>query len=567
MEITHDTIEDLLKEDRPEIGGEMEWLYNKVFSQIIEGPTYVGLALTGICEKHAAENYKVNARWGPPLHIGDDETIQFQCNPKLGWKEPLPLCGRVVTMLFRHSHGVLGVRITMLFVFDPAAFKFTPTGQVELTSEDKKACDTDGACTGTTVGCNQLHLLPVSLFSSHGMKGTCKEVDNMGYISLLPSVTLIREGDEQQVTDARSDTGYCCMKMAMESTGIVVCEKKNKNPWEKMATNSEWNSTSEALLLPLANIVGWEETNHHIMSMVSVLELVTTEGLMRIMQNSDVHKCLPDQLCKLWGTPMFIVMMCRISVFPERFGLSHATKQDDFANQEIRCAVEIDFEPYIDNHNGIERRGLAVDSILQLALGTAIKSIPKQEQYKIKDCLVLWRRIGQNLITRLFGVRCGGKDAEKTTLTKYNRLARDNVVLPISANSVHRFNASNGTMSTSMQLIRMHHMIERNFRNAIGMGQTDTEHIKTLAQGVLSETVHLISTAFTQGPRVLNAIGISTFCVGRGSVNNCASCNARIHVFDSICLYSKNAQCKSCYRPRCFECRKSATNCMQCNSL
>ena len=389
---SHDTIDDLLLEDGPKTGEELKWLHGKVFSNILQGPAYVGLVLTGICENPRLGEGKIDTRWGSSLPIGAEETMHFQCNPKLGWKYDLPRCGKVVTMLFRHYHPSLGVRISMLFIFDPVAFRLTPEGKVDLPRKEKSVT---GDCTGTTVGCNQLHFLPVSLFSTHGMKDVCKEVDNFGYVSLLPSVTLIRESKDCQVTDARSDTGYCCMKMAMESTGIVVCEKKTENPWEKMATNAEWNSTSEALLLPLASVVGWEKTNHHIMSMVSVLELVTTEGLMRIMQNSEVENCLPDQLCKLWGLPMFIVMMCRISVFPERFGLGPATKQDDFANQELRCAVEIDFEPYVDHVNGTERRGLAIDCILQVALGEAIKSLPKTEQHKIKNCRILWRRIGQ----------------------------------------------------------------------------------------------------------------------------------------------------------------------------
>ena len=146
-----------------------------------------------------------------------------------------------------------------------------------------------------------------------------------------------------------------------------------------------------------------EVGNSAVATAVSISDMLSAEGIIGLLSQDFFQDALPTRIKSPVGMGMVICMAVRIAMKPLEFRQNPGTINDQIARQEVRTIFEsqVPCAPLLS-----EDRRYGIDVAISMAMRevekyAAQKRIPK---FQINDQISYWYRIGQGLISSMFGI-------------------------------------------------------------------------------------------------------------------------------------------------------------------
>jgi hypothetical protein len=153
-----------------------------------------------------------------------------------------------------------------------------------------------------------------------------------------------------------------------------------------------------------------------IASAMACVELLSAEGLMGILANPFFDGALPDRLVGPHGTGLSLALACRLAINWSEYGLPKPSACDMYANDQFRmiwCTSGFPDLPMPDKgiwaldlvlKVGLQRAEEESDQLRDQVRDQSGGSSRPTETNIVNDHKVFWQRLGQGVITRLFGL-------------------------------------------------------------------------------------------------------------------------------------------------------------------
>lgn len=269
-----------------------------------------------------------------------------------------------------------------------------------------------------------LHLLMIAFFRRHDSSiGLEREntsswtIDPSGYgsvrsttISLTNCVPLgtpatckkVRRGDFftfNHTNSIQSTPGTSPFIIAGEliDTNLPDCPRRPSEPMNP----KEYDKISQTALSGVME-ADFETGASAIAASISICELLSGEGIISMLSNDFFKATLPTKLKTPTGMGLIIVMAVRIAMVPGIHGLRAGTLCDQSACAELRTMFESQLAPM-----AFLKNKWAIDIIMLLGRAEARLKCKRNDNaafdMQMNDQLVYWHRVGQGVISSLFG--------------------------------------------------------------------------------------------------------------------------------------------------------------------
>ena len=343
---------------------------------------------------------------------------------------------------------------------------------------------------------------------------------------------------------------------------------------------------------------------------ISICELLSGEGLLSMASHPYFKTALPSKLMSPMGTGLIICFAVRIAMTPRAHGQPCGPMQDQIAAAELKSIFESQI-PYIP----ILKRTWALDIVISVAkaqAGAMMAAKPNDDGLatRINDGLVYWHRLGQSIISSVFGIgtsmdhqaatRFGppwrfhdplisAKDAKAVSMGMNLHSIRKPPRIEFSSSSQRRTNLVKLLKSTEeylrtgvfdgkrlgpendkssgknyvMSSSTMNELFFPSVRDQIQRGEvvdvpTQQEwnerllkHYNVAATG---QAVIDLTEALHAGPVVHYKHNIGTHLVSETQVSPCCDCDQPVHVLSGIMLSNAFGECPNCSAKRCLSC-------------
>lgn len=582
----YDTLDDV--DDKHAVS--LKQVYSAVFGGI---ERYAGVVISG----GAALSDASAGYWGRAFSLESGEYIQVRICPKGSFGKPLQAeHTRVVAV--RRSGLNSPPRTSFAVLFAP---RKCPASAITGTL----------SC-GKTAGCRGLHILLPSLFSKHqsvrDKDNGFATIDLMGFHSIRPytftiSNSVVCDGHRIHSTTSVAP-GIAYVTIAGHLAGHDTPDPLVRSHID--ITDDKYRTQVGSVINTMSKKVGENLASECLSSALTIIELLSAEGLLMMLSHSFFDGVLPDTVHAPGGMPLLVVMSCRVALLYDTFGLPSPTPVDKAANQELRMMFESRWKPFASGSYAID---LAMKNGVDSAHVRMTEIPPMKLHYS--DNLIFWQRVGQRIITKAFSDgnaerKADAKVSQSTIFgpaelvmdpvsdAKYSWLQKLGIVQPLMESPVNKISFAS-LHDVRTQLVRMHDLVEdwlrtgfygevsinspnvnicqrpdADTRNAIreGMSPFDDEIHSSNSSSededevldhqvcvdALEQAGTSISIALLHGGFAVHNFGISTFVASEKIFNTCADCDAKVDVMQGILFANNASACAMCDRPRCFKC-------------
>jgi hypothetical protein len=405
------------------------------------------------------ERYEVNAAggivwgvntetpkgWGRAFEMDTGQLLQIRYTPST-----LPF-----TALLPGAHGLVSVRISDRSRSDVANLVLFPIVECAVGKSAKAAknflhtAPTWSFLCTRAVGCRLLHVLTVAMFQRHrqGMDacagadtGTDQEGADYGracnantdalnchcLAAHTISVTLKKKSAAGSLHMAAPGASPHILSaqlagISMEDPRAHICASMPERDWETM------NCREHRQVLQVARQRGVPETAifNATAAAEGVISLVEADGLLGFLANPFFKDgALPDRLHQANGMPLLLAFATRLAMRPEQYGCSPGTLDDQQASTRLRRLFESGTEPLGDPSTCSDHM-YPIDLAIRAALrASAVQPGAVGEMGAMGDHLdentkahkVFWHRVGQRLVTALWGLGVVSACAQDTPI-------------------------------------------------------------------------------------------------------------------------------------------------------
>lgn len=405
------------------------------------------------------ERYEVNAAggivwglntetpkgWGRAFEMDTAQLLQIRYTPST-----LPF-----TALPPGAHGLVSVRISDRSRSEVANLVLFPIVEcaVDKSAKTSKnflhtAPTWSFLCT-RAVGCRLLHMLTVAMFQRHkqGMDAcagadTCtdQEGGDLGracnantdvfnchcVAAHTISVTLKKKSAAGSLHMAAPGASPHILSaqlagISMEDPRAQICTSMLERDWETM------NFREHRQVLQVARQRGVPETAifNATAAAEGVISLVEADGLLGFLANPFFKDgALPDRLHQANGMPLLLAFATRLAMRPEQYGCSPGTLDDQQASTKLCRLFESGTEPLGDPSTCSDHMypiDLAIRAALRASAGQpgavgAMGAVGDHLDENTKAHKVFWHRVGQRLVTALWGLGVVSACAQDTPM-------------------------------------------------------------------------------------------------------------------------------------------------------
>lgn len=339
------------------------------------------------------------AYWGKAMRRETGEYIQLRVCPRGCMDKPLGDSEWRMIAVRRSGPGII-TDVTVAMVFLPRTC-ITGTERLSL-------------ATARTTGCRGLHILLPSLWNKHNatrdqsMAHAATDLD--GFHCVLPSSITLSRGRQNKLTGHHPVSvcpGPSYAVMAAHMAGVDEPDPLTR-PVEWM-TEAQHSKLVASKTRKLLSSKGEQRAAAYMSSALTITELLSAEGIVSMLCNQFFEDVLPDMIHSPLGMVLLIVMSTRLACYPQRFGLTPmSTEQDNYACSELACLVNSQWSAVVRKKNY-----RAIDVIIRSGIDNA--RAHSCDDVALSRCMSeqmqFWQRVGQRIVTKLFaqepsGVKC-----------------------------------------------------------------------------------------------------------------------------------------------------------------
>ena len=381
--------------------------------------------------------------WGRAFEMDTAQSLQIRYTPST-----LPF-----TALPPGAHGLVSVRISDHFRSEVANLVIFPIVECAVGKPAKTAknflhtAPTWSFLCTRAVGCRLLHVLTVAMFQRHKQSmaadaDTCTDQEDDDHGSACNantdafnchcvaahtiSVTLKKKSVAGSLHMAAPGASPHILSaqlagISMEDPRAPICSSMPERDWETM------NCREHRQVLQVARQRGVPETAifNATAAAEGVISLVEADGLLGFLANPFFRDgALPDRLHQANGMPLLLAFATRLAMRPEQYGCSPGTLDDQQASTRLRRLFESSNEPLGDPSTCSDhmypidlaiRAALRASAVHPGAVG-AMGAVGDHLDENTKAHKVFWHRVGQRLITALWGLGVVSACAQDTPM-------------------------------------------------------------------------------------------------------------------------------------------------------
>lgn len=571
-----------------------------------------------------------NGYWGEKLVLASQETLQMRFWPKdaftsRGDPSGTPLA-EVVYVSTRVLHNCGRHEVHTAVLFKPGGLSM---------GEDIELVDATNAT--RICSCRGMHLMLAGLYKRHnftvsgvraGMGMTAQ--DSKGHEAIRSSTYSIFPKDRKDLHKS-SDHHNASGASAGPSVLAIANEFRDQlldldgstrcaEPISRRKFRDQLTDTRRDLC-PDGDKKAADDA---ISSAMACVELLSAEGLMGLLANPFFDGALPDRLVGPHGLGLSIALACRLATDWDKHGLPKPSACDMYANDQFKVVWNTaGFSDLPMPDRGV----WAIDLVLRAGLQRSEEECNHvrdhagasrlTESHIVNDHKVFWQRLGQGVITRLFGL--GASPAASMTkknldgmgkpwrLSDPGQYARDYALTNIGVGWEGVDEpliplAAPGPRKTAF--VRLMLGVEKWLRTGQGPegrslatsnaeGRADDAERHSAYIDVLSRVMlpRLLQSSLTNGEQVtrMTASVLDTqmnYAAFDSAVNNacvlmvhgpmlhlthnvgayivapkqeltCTECNEKVHVLTGVMFSNTYGECSACHSRRCLACANS----------
>ena len=569
-----------------------------------------------------------HGEWGASLVLPSEEHLQMRFWPKHAF---LPggdaegfefVDGAYMSTRVTNACGKMDVCTAVLF--KPGAVSPGDDAEFVDATSEPRIC----ACRG-------LHLLMAGLYkrhnhtvsgvraglgmSAHDVRGH-EAVRSSTYSLFVKDRKDLHKSSDHHYANSASG-GPSVMTIAHEFRDVHLYEDSPRRVAEPITKRrfAAYVAEQKRELCPDGDEKAGDEAIH---SALACVELLSAEGLMGLLANPFFDGALPDRIAGPHGVGLIMALACRLALHWDQYGLPKPSACDMYANDQLKTiwyTTGPTALPMPDKHVW------AIDLVLKASLKGAEEecdgmrvenNIAKSSEMHIiiNDHKVFWQRLGQGVITRLFGLGASAGasalHAKKTPFGEPSRLSDpgqrqrdvtlrgmgvewegiDTQLVPL---------ATPGARKTAF--VRMLLAVETWVRTGAGpegrviseanvVAHPNAEVRHNAYTDILSKIVmpKLLQAALTSGEQTIpmagcvldsqlnctafeHAVGagcvlfvhgpmlhltqsVGAYIVAPSQELTCTECDEKVHVLPGVMFGHSHGHCTACYTRRCLTC-------------
>ena len=565
--------------------------------------------------------------WGRGVELGSRELLQMRFEPPQIIDADVERVDRalIATRIMSPS-GRVEVRAAILF--RPGLDGLAPDGMVMADQHTEAA--------SRVVGARGLHVLMAGLFRRHHPElgreppvitaNAPLQHDSFGFEALRSTTYSVHE----RVKSAGKPPGHAAAVAAVAGpSAITVANElvdRNTSPPETLRAaqplaRQELQELQTRARRELTATAGGEVAAFALSSAATLLEQISAEGLVGMSVHPFFDGALPERLVGPHGVPLALCVAMRLAIHWEKYKLPTPSTADQYANEHMRAVWATQGPANLP----ILQNQWAIDLVVEAAIGLAdaeMVEVHRREGLarttalpQVEDNKVWWQRVGQRLITSVFGLgsvynhpqenRVGTPwrtyDAEQQardeTLYKLGcklegvtecgmhlgSVGQRRTALVRMVVAVERWlrdgrcagkqvSPSNDTRGVDEQVDRLSGLLGKLMLPQVIQALADACKGEACAQELVPETAyakvlepHLnilaldnaiqdAKTVLMHGPMLYTTHGIGSYVVAPTQTTPCCECEAPVHVLPATIFQYKLSFCTACRARRCFDC-------------
>lgn len=556
-----------------------------------------------------------DSMWGRHVHLPSGELMQLMFSPVCVLQDYY----NGIAMISVRLTGSEGCNVKTCILFPP------PTVPSPISTLLTCMCD--------PLGPKGLHLLLMSFFHQHNPSASRKNVascsswtiDPFGYGAVRSTTFSITNtvptGCYNTCKKVRKNDFFCFLHSSSNvvspgtSPFVIAAELVDcKMPdTERRACEpihpKEYEKISERAISGIC--MGDNEIGKSALAAsIAICDMLSGEGLISMLSNDFLKKCLPSKIKSPLGLGLVICIAVRIAMVPGVHGQRCGTVSDQVACAELRTLFESQLSPI-----PLFKNRCALDVILSLAQKAARERCSSNAQLfelQLNDQLVYWHRVGQGIISSLFGI---WSSIDISLPTKHGSpwkhhdpliAARDHTTVALGA-TFKDVRESQGINFTTVSrkrttMIKLLIETEKYIRTGIFEGaqladpnsKTEPSSLRTFDDATLNELFfndrkselekgsknikmpsndELQSTMFDHycmaavrqaqqdvsemlfaGPAVHFKNKVGCYLVSDSQKSPCCDCKEPVHVLQGIVMAFAYGECPCCHAKRCLKC-------------
>lgn len=533
--------------------------------------------------------------WGRRIHIQSGETIQIKFAPICILQDFYD----GVALISLKLKGAHGSNVRTCILFSPEAEVPPPMPLVN------RMCD--------PLGPRGMHILNVSMFREHDPhkqrkpNGDSSTVDSCGYESVRSTTFSITKSEWKKsrrqdfVSFEHSNAwfvapGTSVFVVAAECVGCKIQDTQHR-PAEPVNPR-QFEKMSEIALGEICK--GDHEVGKSaIAASISICEMLSGDGLISMLSDPFFKTSLPSKLKSPLGTGLIICMAVRIAMTAGLHGQKAGPVNNQIACAELRTIFEsqIPAIPYKDPRWAID---IAISFAKKQAHEKASGVCNQTFEVQLEDQLVYWHRVGQGIISALFGIwssydftipngfgqpwrfhdpLIGARDLKTIELTPNVNSIRDHPRIIFASIAQRRTTLIKLLLNTERYLRTGEYdgvclmpandtpkdlaKIEKNTLEDILGGDASESPTDEQLQKIIYETQNLkamrqaqidMSEALVAGPVAQYKHDVGCYLVSERQESQCCDCQEPVHVLQGIVMCFAFGECPNCHAKRCLNC-------------
>jgi hypothetical protein len=337
--------------------------------------------------------------------------------------------------------------------------------------------------------------------------------------------------------------------------------------------------------------------------------MLSGEGLISMMSNDLLASLLPEKIKSPLGLGLVIVMAVRIAMVPGLYGQRAGTLCDQSACAELRSMFESQTPPVTmrDDRWAID----IATSLAQSKAKSKFKRGGTASELQLNDQLVYWHRVGQSIISSLFGLHTSfdvclpTKHGSPWRFSDPLISARDSKLVEMGANYNHirepprisfatvskkrvvlikllidtekylrtgmfegvRLMPKNKSFEEaklpSIPQYKSNELFFPHIKSELGKGEkgkimSEEEFHKSMLENFNTASVNQagedMAEALFAGPAVHQKHKMGCYLVSDSQRSPCADCGQLVHVLQGISMAFAFGECLNCHAKRCLTC-------------
>lgn len=592
-----------------------ETLYAMLFSQF---QNHEGALVYG--QQHG--EYAHGGYWGRRMQLPSQETLQLRFHPR---ELSRALHEGIALIATRISNGASRAQVAVVILFKASNLTNGGTHEWDVSSQSR------------VCACKGLHLLMIGIYKRHNptigkdriaVSGTNACYDPSGYQAVRSTTYSVHEKG-WKFTRAPPHTNACAATAGPSVVAIAAelvnmhlepCTSRVAEP----ISRAHWKEVASAARSAILAEYGTDKGTQAFAVAATIVELLSAEGIVGFRANSFFDGALPDRFLAPNGLALPIALAVRLAIYWEAHGLPRPSEADLAANDRVRMICNSGSYGALPLLKG---NWWSIDVILHGAISGCEAEIdemkarrhmpPLSEINVVMDNKVFWQRLGQRLITSIFGLGSGahtgptenkfgvpwrmhdplqlagdkhllaegvrpeGMDAPALTFASIaeRRTSLIELLMDVekwlrdgTQRGLHAANPKSDTSELSIQRVKnvlgalmfstiTDDLTARAVKAQAGEAQTSNYEDVIAKQMAGNFCLEAMDAAIEDakgylmhGPMMHFKYGCGAYVVGATQTAPCTDCEQPVHVLHGAMLCNAYSKCTACNAKRCFEC-------------